>query len=114
MDNLSCKERPTETTDCDSKAAAGLSKKQQADNSAEYKAMVLCHDKLVIALSNGVLSISQKLFANGIISEEINEKTLLPSAIPQEKAAILINNVRKKIEINPTTFSKFVSILSEE
>ena len=97
-------------TNCDSKA----SKMQQADSSVEYQAMLLCHDRLVVALSNGYLSISQKLFANRIISEETYEKILLPSATPQEKATILVNNVRKMIKIHPIFFSQFIIILSEE
>ena len=113
MDNLSCKECPTETTGYGS-SVESTSTKQQTDSSAEYKAMKSCHDKLVKALSNGVLSISQKLFANGIISEETSEKMLLTSATQQEKATILVNNIRKMIEINPTNFSQFISILSEE
>ena len=113
MGNVSCKEHPTETTDHDSRTELP-DKKQEADKSAEYRAVVQCHAKLVTALSNGPLSISLKLFASGIISEETYERMLLPSAIPQDKATLLVNNVRKMIEINPTSFSKFVSILSEE
>ena len=86
----------------------------EVKTTAEYKAVLSCHDKLVTAFSNDPIRISGVLLANGIVSEDTNAKMLLPSATPQEKATILINNVRKVIKSNPRNFFKFMGILSGE
>ena len=86
---------------------------QQAEISAEHKAMLSCQDRLVAAISNDPIGVSGKLLANGIISEENNAKMLL-LITPKEKATILVNNVREAIKVNPKVFFKFLNILSSE
>ena len=73
------------------------------DTSSEppYKAIIHCHDKLVMALSNDLLSISGILLANEFISSQVSSKMLLPTLISQEKATILVNAVVNKIKVAP-------------
>ena len=84
------------------------------NQTAEYKTLLACRDRLVTALSNDLISISGKLLANGIISEGTYAQILLPSSTPQEKATVLVNSIQGAIENNPRSFFKFVSILSGE
>ena len=73
-----------------------------------------CHDKLVTALSNDLLSISGILLANEFISEEVHSKMLLPTATPEEKATDLVNALRRKIKLVPDQFQKLIRIFSEQ
>ena len=90
------------------------SEEHRAKSSAEYKVVLSCHDRLVIALSNDPITISGVLLANGIISEETSAQMLLHFATPREKTTILVNNVRESIKINPRIYYDFVNILSRE
>ena len=53
------------------------------------------------------------LFGKGFISEEIMSKMLVLAYTPKEKAAILMEAVRNRIELAPSKFSKLLDILSE-
>ena len=75
------------------------------DSSSEpaYKAMIHSHDKLVIALSTDILTISGVLLAKEFIPAEISSKMLLPNFTAQEKATIVVNAVTDKIKNCPQT-----------
>ena len=79
-----------------------------------YMTIKHCHDKLVTALLNNVLSVSGILLANEFISEEVHSKMLLPTATPEEKATDLVNALRRKIKLAPDQFQKLIRIFSEQ
>ena len=78
-----------------------------------YKAMLICHDKLVTALATDYLNVAGFLLARGFISDEISAKMLLPSSTPNEKATILVTAVREMIKNAPQQFPELMEILSE-
>jgi hypothetical protein len=68
----------------------------------------------MIALSNELVGVAGILLGKGFISGEVMEKMLLVSYTPTEKAAILIEAVRNKIELAPSKFTELLDILSEQ
>ena len=132
-------DKSTSTVSCDSGTFIGNSKKlnQSADHTDSYdtstnesqmhhpmtsipvdtpacKAIVRCHDKLVTALSNDILTISGILIANEFIPAETSSKMLLPNLTPQEKATFLVNALTGKIKIAPKRFNDLIKIFSEQ
>ena len=79
-----------------------------------YKAIIHCHDKLVTALSNDILTISGVLVAKEFIPVEISSKMLLPTLTPQEKATSLVIAITEKIKLVPNRFQELIKILSEQ
>jgi hypothetical protein len=67
----------------------------------------------MLALSNEPLGVAGSLLSKGFISGEIMAKVLIISYTPTEKAAILIEAVRNKIELAPSKFTELLEILSE-
>jgi Ran GTPase-activating protein (RanGAP) involved in mRNA processing and transport len=86
------------------------------DTSSEsaYKVMIHCHDKLVTALSNDIITVSGILVANEFIPPEISNKMLLPTLTSQEKATSLVNAITKKIKLVPSRFQELIKIFSEQ
>ena len=69
---------------------------------------------LMLALSNELLSVAGILLGKGFISVEIYmTKMLIASYTSTEKAAILIEAVRHKLELAPSSFTELLVILSE-
>ena len=81
--------------------------------SPEVKSILMRTHDLMIALSNEPLGVAGLLLSKGFISGEIMSKTLVVSYTPTEKATILIEAVRNKIELAPLKFPEFLEILSE-
>jgi hypothetical protein len=67
----------------------------------------------MLALSNEPLGVAGSLLSKGFISGEIMSKVLIISYTPTEKAAILIEAVRNKIELAPSKFTELLGVLSE-
>ena len=67
----------------------------------------------MLALSNEPLSVAGVFLSKGFISTEIMSKMLVVSYTPTEKATILIEAVRIKIELVPSKFTELLEILSE-
>ena len=67
----------------------------------------------MIALSNEPVGMAGVLLGKGFISSEIMSKLLVVSYTQVEKATILIEAVRSKIELAPSKFTQFLDILSE-
>ena len=65
------------------------------------------------ALSNEPLGVAGLLLSKGFVSGEIMSKMLVVSYTPNEKATILIEAVRNKIELAPSKFQELLDILSE-
>jgi hypothetical protein len=59
------------------------------------------------------LGVAGILLGKGFISGEIMSKVLIISYTPTEKAAILIEAVRNKIELAPSKFTELLGVLSE-
>jgi hypothetical protein len=78
----------------------------------EVNAITIRTHDLMLALSNEPLCVAGILLGKGFISGEIMSKMLVVSYTPTEKAAILIEAVRNKIELAPSKFMELLEILS--
>ena len=81
--------------------------------SPEVRSIVFQTHDLMTALSNEPLGVAGILLAKGFISSEIMSKMLVISYTPIEKATILIEAVRNKVELAPSKFTELLQILSE-
>ena len=82
--------------------------------SPEVNAITIRTHDLMLALSNEAVSVAGMLLSKGFISGEIMSKMLVVSYTPTEKATILIEAVRNKIELAaPSKFTELLEILSE-
>jgi hypothetical protein len=68
----------------------------------------------MLALSNEPVGVAGILVSKGFVSDETVSKMLVVSYTPTEKAAILIEAVRNKIELAPSKFTELLEILSEQ
>ena len=81
--------------------------------SPEVRSIVVQTHDLMVALSNEPLGVAGILLGKGFISSEIMSKMLVVSYTPTEKATVLIEAVRNKVELAPSRFTEFLEILSE-
>jgi hypothetical protein len=81
--------------------------------SPEVNAITIRTHDLTIALSNEPLGVAEILLKKGFISGEVMSKVLVASCTPTDKAAILIDSVRNKVELAPSKFTELLEILSE-
>ena len=65
-------------------------------------------------MSNEPLGVAGSLLSKGFISGEIMSKMLVVSYTPTEKATILIEAARNKVELAPSKFPELLEILSEQ
>ena len=79
----------------------------------EVSAITIRTHDLMLALSNEPLGVAGILLGKGFISGEIMSKMLVVSYTSTEKATILIEAVRNKIELGPSKFAELLEILSE-
>ena len=85
-----------------------------ASPSPEVKAILKLTPALTTALSNEPLGVANTLLSKGLISREVYScKVLMPTYSATEKASIMIDSVRKVVEIAPSKFTEFLDILSE-
>ena len=82
--------------------------------SPEVQSILNRTHELMTALSNEPLSVAGILLSKGFISGEIMSKMLVVSYTPTEKAIILIEAMRNKIELAPSKFTELLEILSEQ
>ena len=85
-----------------------------ANPSSEVKAITLRTHDLMLALSNEPLGVAGILLGRGFISGEIMSKMLVVSYTPTEKATILIEAMRNKVELAPSKFPELLEILSDQ
>ena len=84
-----------------------------ADNpSPEVQAITLRTHDLMIALSTEPLGVAGMLVGKEFISGDIMSKMLIVSYTPKEKATILIEAVKNRIELAPSEFGNLLDILS--
>ena len=79
----------------------------------EVNAIAVQGHDLVQALSNEPVGVAGILLGKGFVSAEIMPKMLVVSYTSTEKATILIEAVRNKIELAPSKFAELLEILSE-
>ena len=84
-----------------------------SNTSPEVRSILVRTHDLMTALSNEPLGVAGILLGKGFISSEIMSKMLVVSYTPTEKATILIEAVRNKMEVAPTKFTELLEILSE-
>ena len=82
--------------------------------SPEVKAILIRTHDLMLALANEPLGMAGMLLSKGFISGEIMSKMLVVSYTSTEKATILIEAVRNKVELAPSKFTELLEILSEQ
>ena len=87
--------------------------KMASNLSPEIKSILIRTHDLMTALSNEPLGVAGILLSKGFISGEIMSKMLVVSYTQIEKATILIEAVRNKIELAPSRFPELLEILSE-
>ena len=85
----------------------------QNQPSLEVKAMIECNDKLVIAFSGDLTSLSETLLAKELIAPNLKEQMSVHCDTDEVKASKLVEGVRKYIEIAPNKFKEFLEVLQE-
>ena len=70
-----------------------------------------CTSKLTALLKHDLLEISDHLFAQGLISEDIREQLTLQTVEEQRRASRLVSNLTDRVKTNPSIFKEFVSVL---
>lgn len=81
--------------------------------SPEVRSILILTPELTIALSNELLGMAGSLLSKGFISGDIMSKMLVLAYTPKERATILVEAVRNKIELAPSKFDQLLEILSE-
>ena len=84
-----------------------------SNSSPELNAITIRTHDLMLALSNEPVGVAGTLLGKGFISNEVMSKMLDVAYTPTEKATILIEAVRNKIELAPSKFMELLDILSE-
>ena len=85
--------------------------------SPEYQAIVACTPQLTDTLALGRLgptTISEHLFAKGLISSDIHEEMIHSTRLPREKAQQLVFTMTARVKINACYFDAFVAVLKEQ
>ena len=68
---------------------------------------------IALSFKNDAVDISLRLLSRRLISEEAQERILLTSYTPTEKAAILVVAVKNTIKRDPEKFDDLLNVLSE-
>ena len=84
-----------------------------SNSSPEVRSIVARTHDLMIALSNEPMGVAGMLVSKELITNETVLKMLVVSYTPTEKATILINAGRNKIELAPSKFTELLEILQE-
>lgn len=81
--------------------------------SSELKTLLACTAKLSVALSADPLEVAGCLLSRTLIPPGVESKMRIEALANRDKAGILVEAVRTKVETDPQTFSSFVEALSE-
>lgn len=82
---------------------------------AEHKAMILCTSALTTLLQHNLLSVSSKLLARGLITDEVSVWMLTAQGVSDlSKAQRLVSCVSDRVKGSPQRFQSFVDVLSGE
>ena len=80
---------------------------------AEYLTMVECTTQLTTLFKHDLSSISDYLWAQGMMSEDIREELSEPSLTRRFKATLLVNTLTERIKDFPVDYHKFVKIVKK-
>ena len=78
---------------------------------AEYLTMVECTTQITTLFKHDLSSISDYLWAQGMMSEDIRGELLEPSLTRSFKATLLVNTLTERIRNLPGDYHKFVEIV---
>ena len=82
---------------------------------AEHKTMLLCTSDLTTLLQHNLVSVSSKLLAQGLITDEVSDWMLTAQGVSNlSKAQRLISCVTDRVRGSRQRFQTFVDVLSEE
>ena len=70
-----------------------------------------CTSKLISLLKHDLLTLSDHLFAQALISEDIREQLTLQTVEEQRRASRLVSHLTDRVKTNPSIFKEFVSVL---
>jgi hypothetical protein len=73
---------------------------------------ILTH-KIALSFKNDAVDISLRLLSRKLISEDIQDRMLLGSHTPTEKAAILVKAVKNTLRGDPEKFKDLLNVLSK-
>ena len=77
--------------------------------SVEYKTLIRCTDKLIIAFKFSILSTANELLANGFVSPETYGSILTTSGWSEdEKASRLVKCVADTVKVYPGKYHDFL------
>ena len=85
--------------------------------SPEYRAIVACTPQLTTTLALGSLgpaTISEHLYAKGLIPPHIHEEMIHSARLPREKAQRLVLAMTACVKINACYFDAFIGVLREQ
>ena len=84
------------------------------DNSEvpEFQAVFRCGQKLQELIKHDYHNLAPSLLSSGLISQQTEQKTRLPSTGSAEIANEILDNVRSKIKTEPRLYSDFLKALS--
>lgn len=80
-------------------------------DSPEYKTLLQCNQKLRSALQLDVVDVSARLFAAGLISEELHSYLISESRSSSERTARLVHFITQAVKVDPSKYASFVDIL---
>ena len=69
--------------------------------------------KIALSFRNDPVDISLRLLSKRLISDDIQDRMLIASHTPTEKAAILVQAVKSTLRRSPEKFEDLLQILSE-
>ena len=82
---------------------------------AEHRTMLQCTSSLTALLQHNLTSISAKLLARGLITDEVSDWMLTAQGISnRDKAQRMVSCVTDRVKGSPQRFQSFVDVLSEE
>ena len=85
------------------------------EQNIEYQSLVQCANDLTRLIQHNVVSVSTKLFAKGLVPQDVHDSVLSVDGISsQSKAAKLLSCVCDKIKDSAYRFKEFIGVLSED
>ena len=82
---------------------------------AEYQSLVKCADELIQLIQHNIVSVSSKLFAKGLVPQDIHDSVLnVDGTSNRAKAAKLLSCVLDKIKESAGRFQDFIDVLGED
>ena len=82
---------------------------------AEHRTMLQCTSSLTGLLQHNLTSVSAKLLARGLITDEVSDWMLTAQGVSnRDKAQRMVSCVTDRVKGSPQRFQSFVDVLNEE